>query len=381
MTLKEAYRHIFDNQPIKIVMSGRLDSAVEFEKIVISLKQAKDKNFYQIEKFTKTQVFHENIDTDFLQRRVDKMFAGNYKQLNAFDQDAEYIVLASKKGNVHFKKKQSNVKIKVQAHDKEKKYILGEGIAIPPLVDMGILTKDGEVVKSKYDKFKQINRFLEFIDDVVSEFKQKEIRIIDFGCGKSYLTFVLYYYLVYLKEIKTKMIGLDLKKDVIHKCNLAAKKYGYDGLEFILGDIADFVSTDSVDMVISLHACDTATDYAIYNAIKWDAKMIFCVPCCQHELSSQMKKDDILMEYGLIKERFASLATDAIRAKLMEYAGYKTQVLEFIDIEHTPKNILIRGTKKGMMPLSKTKKSLYMVETMMEEYGVRPTLYELMMKR
>lgn len=289
--------------------------------------------------------------------------------------------MASKKGNVGFKKKKSDTRVKVSSHDKEKQYILREGIAIPPLVDMGIFTKDGEVVKSKYDKYRQMNRYLEFIEDAIDKSGLKEIRIIDFGCGKSYLTFIVYYYLVYIKEIKAKIVGLDLKKEVIMKCNQAAKKYGYEGLEFCVGDIADYVPNEPVDMVISLHACDTATDYAIYNAMKWNSKMIFCVPCCQHELNSQIKKRDIFTEYGLIQERFSSLATDAIRAKLMEYCGYKTQILDFIDMSHTPKNILIRGMKKGISSGGRVKESLRMVERVMEDYGVYPKLYDLIMSK
>lgn len=380
MNLQDAWKQIFQDKLMKIVMSNKLDKAFEFDKIVISLKINKEKFFYQIEKYTKTQVFHENIDPDFLQKRVEKLFTGNYKQFNGFGEQTEYIILGSKKGNVGFKKKVHHTKFKIGGHDKEKQYILQEGIAIPPLVDMGIFTKDGEVVKSKFDKYKQINRYLEIIDDAVRESNLSEIRIIDFGCGKSYLTFVLYYYLTYIKGMNANIIGLDLKKEVISKCNQAAKKYGYSGLEFRVGDIADFVAREPVDMVISLHACDTATDYAIYNAIKWKAKMIFCVPCCQHELNAQMQNNNIFKEYGLIQERFASLATDAIRGKMMEYCGYKTQILEFIDTSHTPKNLLIRGVRKGINSKERVKSSRKMVEDTMKEYGVHPKIYDLIMR-
>ena len=365
---------------IKLVMSNRKNKEVKYNKVVFSLKEKNNKEYYQVEKFTDKQVFHENIHIKDLNDRILEYMKDEFKQLNAWSRDTTYDVRISKKGKVFLgKKKNNNGNVAIKGHNKEKNYILKEGMLIQPLIDLGVFTKEGKVVNSKYDKYKQINRFIEIVDDEIKKNNYEELTILDFGCGKSYLTFVLYYYFVEIKKINVKMIGLDLKEDVIKKCNEIAKKYKFDNLHFELGDINGFKYNNKVDMVITLHACDTATDYALYNAIKWNAKMIFSVPCCQHEFNHQMKAEnlDILNKYGIIQERVAALMTDSVRGNLLECVGYKTQLLEFIDISHSPKNILIRASKSN---LSKTKKekSLQQVKALMKEFNFNPTLYNLL---
>ena len=310
-----------------------------------------------------------------------EIFPSKMKQMNIFTTEGEYSFKLSKKGKL-LKSENKNNKTKLSMYEGQnrvKNYILKEGIQCPPLVDMGIFTKDGKVVKSMYDKYKQINRFIEMVDDVLKDDNSEVLNIIDFGCGKSYLTFVLYYYLVEIRNKRTNIIGLDLKADVIDKCNKAAEKYGYDRLHFELGDINGYSSDMPVDMVVTLHACDTATDYALYNAVEWNAKYILSVPCCQHEVNKQIKSNSLapMMKYGIIKERMAALVTDALRGNMLEYKGYKTQLLEFVDMAHSPKNILIRAVK-GNVSGDKKQKALNEACTMCEELGIEPTIYKLL---
>ncbi|MBP5609687.1 MAG: SAM-dependent methyltransferase [Lachnospiraceae bacterium] len=371
------------SEPYRIVISNPAAKSETIRKIIIERK----KDIYHISKYTDKQVFHENIDVPVFMDRCCELIYMHYKQVNILSMKEEHIILISKKGSCNYKvKKLANDAIKVSAaateQNRKKNYILEEGMSIEPLIDMGIFSRDGRVINSMYDKYKQINRFIEILNDEIKDFRSEEINVIDFGCGKSYLTFVVYYYLTEIMKLKANVIGLDLKKDVIDKCNNAAKKYGYDGLRFSLGDINGFKAPFDVDMVITLHACDTATDYALYNAVKWNAKMIFSVPCCQHELNKQIDPQNIklISRYGIIKERFSALATDAIRGNILEYCGYKTQLLEFIDLDHTPKNILIRAIRKQIMPANAREKYLKEIRSMMQEFNFDPTLYKLLIE-
>ncbi|WP_300954367.1 SAM-dependent methyltransferase [uncultured Clostridium sp.] len=378
--LRKVLNEVFNDEIIKAVISNKANKEVKYNKIVINIKETNKGKFYQLEKFTDKQVFHENIKFENISDKIYECLNENYKQLSAWSCNFTYDMKISKKGKIFLgKKKCDNSKNINKGHNKEKKYILKEGMIIEPLIDLGVFTKEGKIVNSKYDKYKQINRFIEIIDDEIRKNNYNDLTILDFGCGKSYLTFVLYYYFVKIKNINVKMIGLDLKEDVIKKCNEIAQKYNYENLHFELGDINGFKYNNRVDMVITLHACDTATDYALYNAVKWNSNMIFSVPCCQHEFNSQIKTNDlsILTKYGIVQERISALMTDSVRANLLECAGYKTQLLEFIDISHSPKNILIRASKSNISK-EKREKSFEEVNSLIKTFNFNPTLYNLL---
>lgn len=359
----------------KIIISNP-GNGKQFVKIGIENKAGR---FYA-SKYTQKQVFNEEIKPDELVEYCSGFLTESFRQLNVWDEEYEYSLKISKKGKCLLSKNKTQKAVKTtETHNRAKNYHLEEGEIIPPLVDMGIFTKEGKIVNSMYDKFKQINKFIEIIYDAISKYKFEEINIIDFGCGKSYLTFVVYYFLHEKLGMNVNMIGLDLKEEVIHKCNETAGKYGYDRLKFEIGDINGYKVKTRVDMVISLHACDTATDYALYNAIAWDSKIIISVPCCQHELCGQLTSEEmpLVERYGIIKERTAALLTDAIRGNLVECCGYKTQLLEFVDLAHTPKNILIRAVKTNI-PNSHRLKMLEEVYKTTACFHLQPTLLTLL---
>lgn len=344
---------------------------------------------FQIEEYTKTQVFHKNLTAgDAGSYLTGKLSSDTSSQTASFKnalvetQSFTANVLVSKKGTITIKKKMNasakQPKISL-SHNRKKKYILEEGIPVPFLIDLGVMTQNGNIVNAHYDKFRQINRFLEYIEDILPSLPtNRELRILDFGCGKSYLTFAIYYYLKVLKGYPVRITGLDLKEDVIRHCNELAVKYGYDKLEFLCGDIAYYDGCSQVDMVVTLHACDTATDYALAKAVGWGAKVILSVPCCQHELNKQMKNDLLspVLHYGILKERMAALMTDGLRAQILEANGYRTQILEFIDMAHTPKNLLIRAVYNGHCADNKAQ-----INELLAAFDVNPTLYRLLCKK
>lgn len=392
--IRKTFEEAVNSDLISITISNSSDKE-KAVKIKIRPVMLKDKLYYQVSEFINNKVYHTNFLRDELLSKLHDWFEGLFHQAEIEAMNQRTTILISKKGKVtvltkprtqnperSLKSETTEISEEKQAsllsHNKTKNYILKENVPLPFLIDLGVMTKDGLVVKAKSDKFRQINRFLEYIEDVLPYLnRDRELTILDFGCGKSYLTFAMYYYLKILKEYQINIIGLDLKADVIENCNKLSEKYGYDKLHFLVGDIASYQGKSTVDMVVTLHACDTATDYALFKAVSWNAKVILSVPCCQHELNKQLQCDTLnpVLKYGVVKERMAALITDALRARLLETKGYRVQLLEFIDMEHTPKNILIRAVKqKSAQAENKNDKEML---NCMDFLGVSPCLKKL----
>ena len=351
MTTDEFFDELINENMILAVLSGcrRKDAP---SRVRIRPVEVKGEILYQASVPEGAKMLHRNYRREEFVGFLKESLDGTYSQLQVQGRQADGGVLVSKKGKHTVKIKPHEVKenAKILSHNRVKQYILPQGKPVPFLVDLGVMTREGRVREAAYDKYRQINRFLEFIQDVLPKLpKDREITIVDFGCGKSYLTFAMYYFFRELKGYQVKIIGLDLKEDVIRRCSRLAEEYGYDNLQFLQGDIAGYEGLEKADMVVTLHACDTATDFALAKAVQWDAKVILSVPCCQHELNGKIRNDLLapVLKYGILKERMSALITDGIRANLLESAGYSVQILEFIDMEHTPKNLLIRAVKTG----------------------------------
>ncbi len=388
-----------------IVSNARKKEGVT--KVKVRPVLLKNELVYQVSSFKGKQVFHENVDAVALIDKCMDWLQNDFGQMEVHHEQGTLICLTNKKGTLTMKEKktvlaQQNIPLKKEkskektgeevafaeerlqqlSHNRKKKYILEENIPVGFLVDLGVQTPQGKIVHSSYDKFRQINRFLEFVEDVLPALEQKEvIRILDFGCGKSYLTFAIYHYLHELKGKNVQIIGLDLKEDVIAHCNALKDKYGYENLQFITGDIKDYTGQDEVDMVVTLHACDIATDYALYKALKWNATVILSVPCCHHEVNRQIHNEALrpMLNYGIVKDRMAALATDSLRALILEEQGYDTQLLEFIDMTHTPKNILIRAVKRTkMLPRTKQAELAAQKREFTELLSIHTTLQKLL---
>ena len=389
--IKQALDLFLNESLERILMSNPTDSG-KISRSRIRPLLMKGRLVFQAEEQAGKQAFHRNLDRDEAADYVTGLLDGSFRQAEIASGLGKALILVSRKGKVTVKVKQNPRPARILSagnlasreperavllsHNRKKHYILEEGIPVPFLVDLGVMTKEGRVVNSRYDKYRQINRFLEFIEDILPNLDQdRESTIIDFGCGKSYLTFAMYYYLKELKGYPVRIVGLDLKEDVIEHCSRLGRQYGYEGLSFCHGDIASFEGVEKVDMVVTLHACDLATDYALEKAVNWGARVILSVPCCQHELNGQMENSLLrpVLQYGLIKERMAALYTDAIRAQVLEYRGYRTQILEFIDMEHTPKNILIRAVRQG-----KKRDNGLQIRERADFLHVKPTVVELL---
>lgn len=386
----------FLNESLERIILSNPRTKDGFLKLVLRPLLLQGELKFQAEEFTEKQAFHKNMGAEEAAGYVKEQLVTLYRNGEIQSKLGSGTVLVSKKGTVTVKIKKNGKEraagqkkaaricadglsrediSRLSLHNRKKNYVLPEGTPVPFLVDLGVMTKEGAVVKARYDKFRQINRFLEFVEDILPGLDpSRETRIIDFGCGKSYLTFAMYYYLKEIKGYPVRIVGLDLKKDVIALCSRLAQKFGFENLTFEHGNIADYEGTDQVDMVVTLHACDTATDYALAKAVRWGARVILSVPCCRHELNKQVKNDFLapVLQYGLLKERMSALLTDGIRAGLLEEAGYRTQILEFIDMEHTPKNIMIRAVRQGK------KKKQKGLEELIQGLHAEPTLQRLL---
>ncbi|MDU2236074.1 MAG: SAM-dependent methyltransferase [Fusobacterium periodonticum] len=389
--LFELKKNIQEDKLIKIVFSDRKSG--DFNKVIIKPIILKSARNIQIESFKDNKAFHKNIDLNNLQELEDnlKEYIDNFKQI-LLQIEGSDISFIRKKENFSRKEKESNLIKTSNEHNKKKQYILNEGDKIDFLIELGLMSVEGKILKSSFNKFKQINKYLEFIDDVIEELKAKKlitnhINVLDFGCGKSYLTFALYYYLKnYRKDLTFSIVGLDLKKDVIEFCNKLAKKLNYENLEFLNGNIKDYDKSKEVDLVFSLHACNNATDYSLEKALSLDAKAILAVPCCHHEFFEKIQKNKnsefhntlkIMADNGVVLDKFATLATDSFRSLSLELCGYKTKMIEFIDMEHTPKNILIKAIKSKS---SNLKEKLVEYNKLKEFLGINPLLEDLIRK-
>ena len=360
----------------KLAFSDRKDKTYEYSKVTARPFETKSGIKWQLEKHKNNQVFHENLSEDDFLLWCEDAGKSAFRQacLTAEGATVQYTIFPDKT-----KRKVTGndiKKVETASHNKEKNYLLPQGQNIPALIDLGVFGKDFMVVASKYDKYKQINRFIEIIDDSFNKMNKDEVTILDFGCGKSYLTFIVYYYFTEIKKVRAKVLGFDLKEDVVKNCNDIAKKYGYENLKFYVNDVTKGeVYKDNVDMVITLHACDIATDFALYHAISHKVKHIFSVPCCQHEVCSSIKKGgdfDLLLTHGLIKERFSALLTDSIRADILKKCGYEVDIIEFVDFAHSPKNLMLRCKLK-----KSTDPDLTEIENLMSTYGFKQKLYDL----
>jgi len=377
--LRDTIYELSNLDVVKGVLSIPKSKTSDFRKCVI---RRLSNDMYQFERFTEKQAFHENVSQQNFSDKLCDVLENEFQQLQIFTPEYIYSLKITSKGKLLQNRCKNTQKVTSSdntTHNKEKKYIINAENAPAVFYDLGIMSKDGKIVNAMYDKYRQICRFVEIINDVVSKDSREEYNIVDFGCGKSYLTFVVYHYMTAIMGKKVKITGLDLKLDVLDKCREIANKYNYKNMEFLCMDIKDYNPESRPDMVIALHACDIATDFALYNAYLWQADYVFSVPCCQHELNSVIKADklSLLCDYGLIKERFSALATDAVRAKLLEFCGYKVDVIEFINDEFSPKNILIRASRTTNITHTRRNKIYEKILSFKNEFSAELTLDKL----
>lgn len=378
--LEKLFSDIFAGEElVYMVFSGKRKKSLEYNKVTFRPKKISGALMFQEEYTFEKKVMHRNLSGEDAFAEACRLAAEDFKQMNIFTLSEDIQVLASKPAKARITTKPATKGMPSLEHNKTKNYILADGEPCDFLMRLGVMDDRGKVVPKHYSKFRQINRYLEIVDDVFPYLpKDKTLKIIDFGCGKAYLTFALYYYLKVKQNRDVEIIGLDLKKDVIRFCSKIASDLHYDGLKFLMGDIADYTN-DHADMVVTLHACDTATDYALINAVSWNTKVILSVPCCQHELFSQIKNDihQPMLKYGILKDRLTEYLTDGLRGLKLESCGYDVAMIEFTSLEHTARNIMIKAVKSGSPDSARAAKAQKEYEALRDFYQVKPTIEKL----
>lgn len=380
--LSETVCRVFDGgRLIKMIISGKRRKSAECRKVTIRPVKLKDGLSYQAEYTFEKKVTHENVDAGGAAALAIRLLTEEFKHADVFTADEDLHILSSKPERPHISTKPASrgMPSLELSHNRKKNYIISDCEPVDFLVRLGVMDENGKVFQRSYSKFRQINRYLEIVEDVYDYLpKDRTVKIIDFGCGKAYLTFALHYYLRGIKGRDVEITGLDLKKDVIDFCGKVSNDLGYDGLRFMTGDIADFKS-DGADMVVTLHACDTATDYALINAVSWNSRVILSVPCCQHELFKQIKNDihQPMLKYGILKDRLTEYLTDGLRGLKLESKGYDVSMIEFTSLEHTARNIMIKAVKTGSPDSAKSRKALAEYQRLCEFYHVKPTIDKL----
>ncbi|MBR4020182.1 MAG: SAM-dependent methyltransferase [Firmicutes bacterium] len=381
--LEKRFADVFaDGQLVRMIFSNKRKKSLEYNKVTIRPVKLSGQVMYQVEYTFEKKVTHENLDADGAYAKSMELVTNDFKQVNIFTSTEDIQILASKPTKPEKARitcKPATRGLPTLEHNKTKQYVIADGKPCDFLIRLGVMDESGKVIQRHYSKFRQINRYLEIVEDVFPYLpKDKQLKIIDFGCGKAYLTFALYYYLHVMKDRDVKIIGLDLKKDVIAFCSKVAADLGYDGLEFLMGDIADYTN-DHADMVVTLHACDTATDYALINAVSWNTQVILSVPCCQHELFSQIHNDihQPMLKYGILKDRLTEYLTDGLRGLKLEARGYDVAMIEFTSLEHTARNIMIKAIKTGSPDSAKAAKAQAQYEALRDFYQVKPTIEKL----
>ncbi len=380
--LKQLFENIFfEDKPVKLIFSSKRRKSLEYSKVTIKPISSKDEPLYQAEYTFEKKVTHTNFPATSGAEFCLALIENDFKQANIFTNTRDIQILASKPENPKISENSATMTCQNFNHNRVKNYIIPDGVPCDFLIRLGVMDSSGKVFQKHYGKFRQINRYLEIVDDVFPYLSgkrmdsEKPLRIIDFGCGKAYLTFAIYHYLKIIKGLKVEIIGLDLKSDVINFCNQVASDLGYSELKFLRGDIADYTN-DYADMVVTLHACDTATDYALINAVTWNTKVILSVPCCQHELFKQIKNSihQPMLKHGILKDRLTEYLTDGLRGLKLESKGYDVSMIEFTSLEHTARNIMIKAVKRFDADGTRAAKAQKQYEELRDFYQVNPTI-------